>query len=163
MRLSQKDFGTLMGLTSRQVRNLTDQGMPSEVDGRFRYYGPEAVAWYLEMKLREEREKHASGEREKLELEKLRHQAREAKVRADLAESRVVSVDEAAAQWDEAVGILRSITLRIPVRYADVVRPDDPAAGEESLEEVADDLLGSYQEALAPPDLVGPKEVTDAA
>lgn len=152
VRLIQRDMAKLLGLTSRQLRNLTNEGMPSEVDGRSRLYGPAAIAWFVEQKVLEERERHDRSEREQLELEKLIHQNREAKVRADLAEQKVVLVSEAAEEWAESAGAIRSITLRIPVRYADWVRPDDPVAGEEALEKVVDDFLGSLQEELDPPE-----------
>jgi phage terminase Nu1 subunit (DNA packaging protein) len=167
VRLSQKELATLIGLTSRQVRNLTDAGMPSETEGNRRFYGPAAVVWYVEFKVAEERSRHTTGEREQLELDKMRHQNREARVKADLAERRVVLVEEVEHAWADACGRIRDEIMRIPVRHGDVVRPDDPAAGEEVLEQVADDVLRALQEALAPPELIEDNdpgdEVSDAA
>lgn len=156
--LSQKDFGTALGLTSRQVRNLGEKGLPSDVDGRTRVYGPAAFQWYVDFKVDEERRKHERTDRDALEEERLTHQIREAKVRADIAEGRAVLVEDALAEWDDAVGVVRAEVLKLPTRFGGDVNPEDPAAGEDVLEVVANDLLTSLQEALTPP-----KEIENAA
>lgn len=152
MRLSQTKFAEVLGLTTRQIHNLRAQGMPSEAEGRFRFFGGEAVRWYVAFKIEEERKKHERTAKDDLEVEKLSHQIREARVRADLAEEKSVLVEDALAEWDEAAGLVRAEIVKIPTRFGGDVNPKDPAAGEDALELVADELLGSIQEILAPPE-----------
>lgn len=154
MQLNQKSLAALLGLSTRQIRRLTDDGMPSVAGPRHRSYGPAAIAWYIEQKVKEERERHDRTEREQLEIERLVHQNREAKVRADLAEEKVVLVSEAAEEWADAAATIRATLLRASVQYADQVRPDDPASGEEALEFVMNDILGTLRERLAGPELL---------
>ncbi len=164
MQLSQKDFAAMLGLTSRQVRNLGDKGMPSQADGNRRWYDQEAFAWYVEFKLQEVRSELDVSPREHMEMERLKHQTREAKVRADLAERSAVSVEEDVEFFKEACELIRTAIQQLPPRYGDVVNPEDPAQGESGLEEVAHELIEEIN--LAFSDLVSPPDrevLADAA
>jgi phage terminase Nu1 subunit (DNA packaging protein) len=150
LHLSQTDFAKFMGLTTRTLRNLEQKGMPHEARANQKFYPlPDAVQWYVNAKIEEEREKHRGDERDRLELERLAHQNREAKVRADLAAGSAVLVEEVAAAWADGCGALVAEIRRMPTRFGDVVRPDDPAAGEDALERVAEEVVRSLQEAFA--------------
>lgn len=53
--LSQKELAKVLGLTTRQVRNLEAEGMPARSDGRSKFYPvPDAVEWYYERKFASE-------------------------------------------------------------------------------------------------------------
>ena len=62
--LSQKEFAEFLDLSDRQVRNLAAEGMPTEVKGRRRTYGPAAMQWYLSRI--QERSKPRGGAKERL-------------------------------------------------------------------------------------------------
>lgn len=153
MELTQRELAQLFGVDVRTIQRWGPQGLDdTRIGGKAVYDAPAAVAWRLEFVVAQEREKHATGEREELELEKLRHQNREARVKADLAESRAVLVDDAAELWEESVGTIRAVLLQVPVRHADTARPDDPAAGEDALERIIDDTFRTLEQAFALPE-----------
>jgi len=52
--VTQKDLATLLALTTRQVNNLVERGMPVEsVNRKRRYNAPACIAWYREQKIAE--------------------------------------------------------------------------------------------------------------
>ena len=125
--------------------------MPCAVEGRLRFYDSASLKWFIAEKKKEVERGQETGERSQLELERLRHKNREAKVKADLAEGGAVALDVVVGAWTDAVGAIRAEVLRIPERYADIVNPVDPAAGEDALDIVAEKTLQSLREALVSP------------
>lgn len=162
MILTQRELAALFRVDVRTIQRWGHLGLDdTRVDGAANYDAPAAVAWRAQQLLEEERRKHARSEREELELEKLRHQNREARIKADLAESKAVPLVEAVELFVTRLSAIRAALLRVPVRYGDLVRPDDPTAGEDALEELIDRLLGDLQQALDLPALLADGETDD--
>jgi hypothetical protein len=81
---------------------------------------------------------------------------REMEARAALRELQVrerggalVRVEDVVATWSDGITALVTAIRQLPTRCADVVRPDDPAAGEDALEGVAEELRAELREAFA--------------
>ena len=77
---SQKEVGELLGVTARQVHNLTEKGMPRRVqNGRPEYPWPDALKWYIAFKVSAE-----AAKADPIDLEKAR--ARKMAADAELTE-----------------------------------------------------------------------------
>lgn len=74
--LTQKDLSTRLSISTRQIRNLHDEGIPREKNGRYPW--PEARDWYIQFKQEEAlwRAGHAEGaDYEAARAEKMRAEA----------------------------------------------------------------------------------------
>jgi phage terminase Nu1 subunit (DNA packaging protein) len=104
---SQKAVGELLGLTARQVHNLTEKGMPRRVEnGRPSYPWPDALKWYVAFKIAAE-----AAKTEPLDFEAAR--ARKMAADAELAEMEVERVRGDSVSMAAHRGSVRGIVAKI--------------------------------------------------
>lgn len=148
--LTQREVAALCNLSTRQVRNLEEQGLPFRSEQGRKVYGPDAVVWYWEQKLAE-----VEGERDETPIEAARR--REVEARAALKEMEVgersrelMPRDEALDRLEEAL-LLVDTTLRGQPRKlaADWARRlgVKEAQALEMVEAMIEDVRGSLLEA----------------
>ena len=117
-RMSQKYVAELLSVTPRTIRDWHAEGFPRNEDGS--YSGPDAVAWLLERRLRDDdgpdfddqRQRLAAAQAEKVEMDN-------ATRRGELADMR-----EVERFWTDCISAARAKFLSIPTRIGARVPPD---------------------------------------
>lgn len=147
VRLNQQDFGALLRLSTRQIRTYTREGMPSSVEGNARMYGADSLAWIIEKREAAIRSEFEITSRDELELERLKHQTRQAKVNADLAEGEVIRRSDALEVFSRIIERLRTRISAVPGSWGPVlVAYDEIPSMVGALEDRTGDLLDVLRE-----------------
>lgn len=141
--LSQKAAAEELGLTARQVHNLTEKGMPRTVEnGKPLYPFPEAMKWYIAFKVSSEL---ASAEPLDFEKAKARKMAADAELaHLELAKTRgeQIELSEVRKTWERAASRIRAQLLAAPGRYSPrVVGLDSLPAAQRALDAIVRDVL----------------------
>jgi hypothetical protein len=146
--ISQHECAQRLGLSTRQITNLVDEGMPRTSRlGKPEYPWPESLHWYIEWKTKKAVEKSggAKGEvwKRKAELE-----IQLAELAVAKAQGQVITIDFAAAQWEKALFLLRARAVAAPDRWMDefVALPDAKSA-KKKLDELIAELLTTLSDA----------------
>ncbi len=141
-RIPLKELAQRLGLTTRQITNLREGGMPVvSTLGKVMAPWPESMHWYIDNKIATERARDGLGKGEvwkrKAELE-----IQLAEITVAKALGQVISIDYAAGQWERALFLLRARAIAFPTRMMDefVLLPDAKAA-RKKLEEFVTELL----------------------
>lgn len=117
--LTQKELADRLGLTARQVHNLTEQGMPRVTKaGKAAYPWPEAMRWYIAQKVEAEVRKQQPSDLEAVKLAKLQAETKLAQIEAARAEGEVVPLEVHEAQLGAILDRLRAKMLAIPGKWA---------------------------------------------
>jgi phage terminase Nu1 subunit (DNA packaging protein) len=142
-RLTQKQVAELLGLSSRQVKNLVDAGMPTESKGgKIEYDGPACVRWYVEYKQRTERAAGGETKAQIAELEREERELRVRRLRLELAqeEARLLDAEYVEQQWAAVTQRVRARLLALPTYAAQMVDvrtlPEGQALGERMMTDV---------------------------
>lgn len=157
--LTQKALAGRLALTTRQVRNLHDEGLPREESGQYPW--PEARDWYIEFKQHEHvrRLGYENGKAESFE----KARARKTSAQAQLAELQVaerrgllVPIDVVSATLSLVCERIRQQLLGIPDRWAlQLVGVDEEEAARAVLDlavsETLEELAGLGGELTLPP------------
>ena len=142
--VTQKELATLLGLTTRQVNNLVERGMPvSSENGKREYDAPACIAWYRDQKVSEA---VAAGGPDDLDAQRTRKTAAEARLaELELArlEGRMLTVEDAARELDAALDRLRAVLLSFVSRKAHLL------VGKKSIPEVSSVLDSAVHELMA--------------
>ncbi len=147
--LTQKELAEVLPITTRQIRRLVDEGLPTEpLGGRTMYPMAACVRWYIEY-----REKLAAGQAEVRDARqrKLQADARMAELAVEEAEERVLPTEVLQRTLTTVLERLRSRLVAakgsMPVR---VVGLDTPRAAKKVtdriIEELMDELRGVADE-----------------
>ena len=144
--LSQKEIAQLLGLTTRQIRNLEAEGMPHRAEGNRKLYPvPGAWRWYHQKEL-----DRAVSEVQPTDYDEAR--AREMAARAEKAELEVkkmrgelVHVDDLEALYSQPLADLRSQLLALPGRVAAEL-PMDTVEALEIIERVVFEFMAELSE-----------------
>jgi phage terminase Nu1 subunit (DNA packaging protein) len=156
--VSQPTLARVFGVSERTVQRwgaLGSGAFPGGLDDTrvgagATYDLPAAVAWRLALEA--ERLAGENGDAIALDAARARRELAVAALREHELEVRrreLVPREAARELWNEGVTTLVAEIRRLPARFADVVNPDDPAAGEDALERVAEELMRSLHEAFA--------------
>jgi phage terminase Nu1 subunit (DNA packaging protein) len=115
--LTQRDIADLLGLTTRQIRNLENEGMPHRAEKNRKFYPmPDAARWYYEREVARSRQEPSDyGDA----------RAREMAARAEKAEievlqlrAEVIHVSDLEAMHARPLAQLRARLLALPGRLA---------------------------------------------
>lgn len=155
--ISQKQLATALGLSSRQVRNLTDDGTFTRVrqQGQLVYPLGDCVQAYVRYKI--EREAKGSASKETI----LDLQAKKLEIEVEVAElalaqqrGQLVTLDYMEEQIKGLLESLRARCLNMPGKFArDLADTADPAAALIVLERLSTELLQALSEAGEDPEL----------
>lgn len=163
--VNQNELARRLGLTTRQVRNLVDAGMPRVSErGKVAYPWLPCLHWYIEYRVRAETKKSSATKENILEL-----QARQLEVNLKISElalgkeqSELVTLDYMEAQLRDLLDALRARCLNLPGKYAvPLVGLRTPADAQAMLETIAAELLQALSES-GDEDLAADDEDPDA-
>lgn len=152
-RWTKAQIAELLGLTTRQISNLTDEGMPRDVDGNRVFFDPpSAVQWYV----RRIKEDAKSGDEEKknlvtrkLELEVLIAEHELAEVQGS-----TVTLDYMEEQFGAILQRLRAKILNLPGKYApSLVGLRSVAEAQTRLEGVSNEMISALSDTGEDPEL----------
>jgi phage terminase Nu1 subunit (DNA packaging protein) len=154
--VSQTELARILGLGTRQIRNLEAAGMPHESQGNAKAYPiPQAVQWYVGFKSEEAAKKAAPQDLEEARLRKLAAEASLAEYELAEAEGSMIGVEEIDKILGPPLTALRAKLLNLPGKLA----PQLLAC--RSLAEIRTLLDSSIAEAMA--ELQGVGEITEEA
>jgi phage terminase Nu1 subunit (DNA packaging protein) len=118
--VTQKECAELFGLTSRQIHNLVEQGMPRRARaGKAMYPWPSSLRWYLQHKDQQAAAKtgkeapNADVFRRKLEAE-----TRLQEIELEKEEGQLVALDYMERQLTGVLSRVRAQLLNMPGKYA---------------------------------------------
>lgn len=145
--LNQRELAARLGVTTRQVSNLTAEGMDSRVIGNRREYPwPKSLHWYIDFKIR------TMSPSSVVESQARKLAAEALITEIELAEKRrqVVPMDVCEAMGGEMADALRAILINAPSTYAlDLERAGVPSEAAESvMEKLATDLTEALRGAV---------------
>ena len=142
--VNQRELAALLGLTTRQVNNLVERGMPvSSADGKRLYDAPACIAWYRDAKVAEAVAEVGPDDFDTQRTRKTAAEARLAELELAKQEGRVVAVEDAAREVDALLDRLRAVLLAFTSRKAHLL------VGRKSIPEVSGVLDGAVQELMA--------------
>ncbi len=154
MEVTQRQLAAILNLTTQQIRNLEDKGLPFRVDGRFKFYDLSvAIPWYVEFKCAEAIARRGGGD-ERFEDARIRRE----QARARIAEMDVALREERTyprAVVDDVYGkklldVLRAGIMNMPGRWASqVLGLKKPREAEAALKRVAVELLEEFSGPIA--------------
>lgn len=144
--VTQKQLAGILGLTTRQVRNLEAAGIPHRAEGNTKLYPlPGAVQWY-----RDRAVETALAEAQSTDYDEAK--AREMKARADKAELEVarlrgelIHVDDLEALLSAPLSQMRARLLALPGRIAGAL-PMQPADALELIEPIVYEFMEELAE-----------------
>lgn len=114
-KITQQELAHRLGLTTRQVRNLEEKGLPTKVarDGKKSWLWPEAMHWYIDFKAQTIAPLRDDSEDAKLERRERMAKVRSAEVSALRAEGQLMPTKLHAERYNalatEMAGIIRSL------------------------------------------------------
>lgn len=144
--VNQKHMAKVLGLTTRQIRNLDEDGMPSTVisSGERIYDLTVTVPWYLARKL--EHARNDSDELDQAKLERAQLDVRLRQIDVAKAEGSAIDIEHHDEVVEELVRAFRLSVLALPGTWGPrIVGITDPAQGTEAMRRCADDLLRAMQ------------------
>lgn len=142
----QKELAQILGLTTRQIRNLEAAGMPHRAEGNTKWYPlPDTVIWYTERKV-----ESALTEAQRTDYEEAR--AREMAARAEKAELEVakmrgelIHVDDLERLLSAPLAQMRARLLALPGRIASAL-PMPPVDALEIIEPIVHEFMAELSE-----------------
>lgn len=144
--VTQSELALILGLTTRQIRNLEAAGMPHRAEGNRKLYPlPDAVHWY-----RDRAVESALAEAQVTDYEEAK--AREMKARADRAELEVarmrgelIHVNDLEALFTAPLAQMRARLLALPGRIAGAL-PMSPVEALEIIEPIVHEFMAELSE-----------------
>lgn len=122
--LTQRETADRLGLSSRQVHNLTAAGMPRRVRGGKPFHPwPESARWYIEHRIQGGRTDAGAGvdaaaERRALELRKLAAEVRRSEILLSHDEGRLVTLDYMEQQLQASLERVRARLQNVAGKWA---------------------------------------------
>lgn len=115
---SQQELAIAIGITTRQLRNLHESGIPRNTDATYPW--PEALHWYIDFKKNERKAGDEAEEKTKRDLlhRRLDLEVRTAELELAEKERRLVSIDYLEQQTSGLLQRLRAKLLNFPSKWA---------------------------------------------
>lgn len=113
--VNQTEFAALVGLSTRQVRNLEAEGLPHRADGNAKLYPlPDALDWYYARKY----EPEAPSERKEADLRKLNAEAKLKEIEVAKAAGELVPLDQYTSELGLVLDKVRAKLQNVPGTWA---------------------------------------------
>ncbi len=145
---SQKEVADLLGISPRQVHNLTDRGMPRQVhEGKPRYPWPDALKWYITFKVAAEAAKTEPIDFEKARARKMTADAELTEMELARARGETVTVDVFRETVSAIATKVRSQLMAAPGRYSSrMVGLKSLPEAQRMLDQMVRDVLNELKE-----------------
>ena len=141
--VNQRDAAAVLGLTTRQIRNLDEAGIPSRPagDGRGRVYDlVEVVPWYIREVRRQSRTNESDLDRAKLEQAEL--EVRRRRIEVAKAEGELIAIADHRTVVGKVADAFRAALLSVPGSWGpQIVGIPTPAEGTEAMRVCSEGLL----------------------
>ena len=109
---TQTEFAAIVGLSTRQIRNLEKDGLPCSMEGRRKSYPlPEAVVWWKDREVARALEPYSSTDLEEERRRWMSAKAGKAEIELSNLRGELVPLDEVAGLLRESLEVTAS-TLR---------------------------------------------------
>lgn len=145
--LTQMQLADVLGVTTRQIRNLEARGLPiDESTGTKLYPKRQCQRWYIEFKQEEalgRAEREQTTDLEEAQRRKVLAEARLAEIKVLREEGRLVPLETVEAIHAETGDRLRAVLVNAPSNYAIHLERAgvEPAVAQEILEQLAEELI----------------------
>jgi phage terminase Nu1 subunit (DNA packaging protein) len=117
--VSQSEFAELVGLTTRQIRNLEREGLPHRADqNRKTYPVPAAVLWWHERGVKKALEQIQIQPIDEARTRKLQLEAERAEIELAKERGRMIDVDDVDRLYQKALSTIRARLLALPGQIA---------------------------------------------
>ncbi|MGK2934350.1 MAG: hypothetical protein ACSLFE_03795 [Gemmatimonadaceae bacterium] len=122
-KVSQQELSPILGVTSREIRNLYDRGLPFTIGAKNRreHDVAECVAWYLKFKLEERKDDPGKSATAGLRLRALEIEVHQAEIELAAARKNLVSVEYLETQVARINEAVRSRILNLPGRAGPIL------------------------------------------
>lgn len=142
--VTQKELARILGLSTRQIRNLELEGLPHRADGNRKLYPiPAAVDWYIRRREEQARAEFQTTDYDQARARYEMARARLAEIEVAKEEGKLIPVEVVEEIYGtKMLDPLRSAILNMPGRWgAQVVGFESPREGEAALKRIATELL----------------------
>lgn len=142
--VNQTEFAALLGLTTRQVRNLESQGLPHRAEGNRKYYPiPDGIQWYANKQREDALSELGQADYKEARARREAARARMAEINLAKEEGRLLPRDVVKEIFgDKMLDRVRAALLNFPGRWgAQVVGLDSPREGEAILKQAVSEIL----------------------
>ncbi len=153
LKVSKTELAGILGLTTRQITNLVDEGMPREVNGnRVIFDLPTAVQWYVRFKegksqLGDQEKKNLTTRRLELEVKLAEHELAK-------ADGSIVTLDYMEQQLGAVLQRIRAKVLNLPGKYAPaLVGLRSIAESQTRLESISTEIITALSDTGEDPEL----------
>lgn len=146
---SQRQLAALLNLTTQQVRNLEDKGIPHRAEGRQKFYPlPDAITWYVDFKVADAIARRGGNGAEKFEDARSRREqarARMAELQVARQEGNLLPREVVDEAYGKLLEVLRAGILNMPGRWASqLLGLKKPREAEAALKRIAAELLEDF-------------------
>lgn len=156
-KVTQQELAPILNVTSREIRNLYERGLPFTIGARNRreHDVAECVAWYLKFKLEEKKDDPGKSATAGLRLRALEIEVHQAEIALAEARKNLVSVEYLEAQVARINEAVRSRILNLPGRAGPIL------VGCKTIAEVQIRMQGLIDELLTSLTEIGDEEELD--
>lgn len=122
-RITQQELAPILGVTTREIRNLYDRGLPFTIGEKNRreHDVGECVAWYLKFKIDDKKTDPGKAATADLQLRRLQIEVQQAELALATDRKNLVSVDYLENQVARINEAVRSRILNLPGRAGPVL------------------------------------------
>lgn len=143
--LSQKELAVLLGLSTRQIRNLEAEGMPHRAEKNRKYYPVDAVQWYVGRKEQAARDEVAPTDFNEAKAREMAARAEKAEIEVRQLRGELIHVDDLEALHAKPLAQLRARLLALPGRIAAEL-PMPAVEAVEAIEPVVHEIMAELSE-----------------
>ncbi|MEX1185307.1 MAG: hypothetical protein WEA80_01800 [Gemmatimonadaceae bacterium] len=156
-KVSQQELSPILNVTSREIRNLYERGLPFTIGAKNRreHDVAECVAWYLKFKLEEKKDDPGKSATAGLRLRALEIEVHQAEIALAEARKNLVSVEYLENQVARINEAVRSRILNLPGRAGPIL------VGCKTIAEVQIRMQGLIDELLTSLTEIGDDEELD--
>lgn len=117
--LNRNETAKRLGLTTRQINNLVDAGMPVRSrSGKRQYPFPDVLQWYIGYKVTRAVADATPKDLDEARARKMEADAKLSEMEVGEREGELVPVEEAFAEWGKVLDGLRASLLAFPAKHA---------------------------------------------
>jgi hypothetical protein len=145
--VNQRELAARLGLTTRQVRNLANDGLPRNIaQGVASYPWPEALNWYIARRIKQA----APPDKLAAQTRKLQAEAMLAELALAREQQAVVPIETCDKLGADMADALRAVLINLPSSHALALERLGVSAeeAERVLHEIADELITSLRWAV---------------
>lgn len=114
----QKEIARILSLTTRQIRNLENEGMPCRAEKNRKFYGPDAVRWYYERDVQRRVEQLAPTDFNDAKAREMAARAEKAELEVRGLRAETIDMDDLETLHAKPLAHLRSFMMALPGRIA---------------------------------------------